>query len=177
MAMRTTRLLAPVLLAAALACGSSALVACGGGDTHTANIKPDDMPEGESWTGVYYHPVYGYLHLVANENNIVGKWKRTDGSAWGQISGVATGNVLHFHWKEHKYGVVGPSAEQSGKGYFQYKMGAEKIAELDGQFGMGSDETGGDWHTVKQVRMTPDLNSIKGDNPGVAQPASKDSWQ
>ena len=27
------------------------------------------------------------------------------------------------------------------------------------------------------VRMTPDLNSIKGDTGGVAQPAAKDSWQ
>jgi hypothetical protein len=174
--MRTARLLGPVLVACALACASTSLVACGDGGMHTANIKPDDMPAGESWTGVYYHPVYGYLHLVANTNNIVGKWKRTDTSAWGELSGVATGNVLHFHWKEHKYGLVGPAAESSGKGYFVYKVGGEKIPELDGQFGVGSDEVGADWHNVKQVRMTPDLNSIKGDN-AVAQPASKDSWQ
>jgi hypothetical protein len=175
--MRTARLFGPLLTVCALACASPSLVACGGEDPHTANVKPDDMPAGESWTGVYFHPVYGYLHLVANENNIVGKWKRADQSAWGELSGVATGNVLHFHWKEHKYGLVGPAAESSGKGYFVYKMGAEKIAELDGQQGLGNDEVGGDWHNIKQVRMTPDLNSIKGDNAGVAQPAAKDSWQ
>ncbi|HEY2514722.1 MAG TPA: hypothetical protein VGI39_27845, partial [Polyangiaceae bacterium] len=105
------------------------------------------------------------------------KWKRADQSAWGELSGVATGNVLHFQWKEHKYGLVGPAAESSGKGYFVYKNTNEKIPELDGQFGMGNDETGADWHNVKQVRMNPNLNSISGDNPASATPPSKDSWQ
>ena len=175
--MRTARLLGPLLAACTLACASASLVACGGADTHAANIKSEDMPAGETWTGVYFHPVYGHLHMVANENNIVGKWKRADGSAWGEMSGVASGNVLHFHWKEHKYGMVGPASETTGKGYFVYKIGSEKIPELDGQFGMDNDETGADWHNIKQVRMNPDLNSIKGDNAGVAAPVSKDSWQ
>ena len=179
--MRTARLLGtagPVLAAAlALAGASSSLVGCGGdANAHVAKIAPGDMPAGETWTGVYFHPVYGYLHMVQNENNVVGKWRRADQSAWGELSGVATGNVLHFQWKEHKYGLVGPAAESKGKGYFVYKMGGEKIAELDGQFGVDSDETGADWHNIKQVRMNPDLNSIKGDTTG-AQPAAKDSWQ
>jgi hypothetical protein len=175
--MRTARLLGPVLAALALACTSTSLVACGGdGNEHVAKIAPGEMPAGETWTGVYFHPVYGYLHMVANENNVVGKWKRADQSAWGELSGVATGNVLHFQWKEHKYGLVGPAADSRGKGYFVYKMGSEKIAELDGQFGVGDDETGADWHNIKQVRMVPDLNSIKGDSTADRPPA-KDSWQ
>ena len=44
---------------------------------------------------------------------------------------MKTGNVLHFTWKEHKYGLVGPAAER-GKGYFVYKAGENGIAELDG---------------------------------------------
>ena len=176
--MRTARCLGPLFVVCALACASTSLVACGGdGNAHTAKITPGDMPAGESWTGVYFHPVYGYLHMIANENNVVGKWKRADQSAWGELSGVATGNVLHLQWKEHKYGLVGPAAESKGKGYFVYKPGTEKIPELDGQFGVDSDETGADWHNVKQMRVTPDLNSIKGDMGGAAQPASKDSWQ
>jgi hypothetical protein len=176
--MRTVRhFVGPVLAALALSAASPTLVACGGeGNAHTAKIVVGEMPSGETWTGVYFHPVYGYLHMVQNENNIVGKWKRADQSAWGELSGVANGNVLHFSWKEHKYGLVGPAAESKGKGYFVYKMGAEKIAELDGQFGVDNDETGADWHNIKQVRMTPDLNSIKGDST-AAQPAAKDSWQ
>jgi hypothetical protein len=160
------------------ALGALLLVACGNGEgAKAANVAAGDMPEGESWTGVYYHPVYGYLHMVENDNNnVVGKWKRTDQSAWGELSGVKTGNVLHFSWKEHKYGLVGPAAESSGKGVFVYKPGKEGIAELDGQFGTGTDETGADWHCVKQQRMKPDLGSIKGDPTGAA-PATKDQWQ
>ncbi len=175
-----TRHLGPAVAALALACAPvslGALAGCGGdANQHVAKITPGDMPAGETWTGVYFHPVYGYLHMVQNDNNVVGKWKRADQSAWGELSGVATGNVLHFQWKEHKYGLVGPAAESSGKGYFVYKPGTEKIAELDGQFGVGDDETGADWHNIKQVRMNPDLNSIKGDST-AAQPAAKDSWQ
>jgi hypothetical protein len=176
--MRTQGLVSAVLAACALACASSSIVACAGdGGMTAANVKAGDMPSGESWTGVYFHPVYGYLHMVQNDNNVVGKWKRADQSAWGELSGVATGNVMHFEWKEHKYGLVGPAAESSGKGYFVYKVNGEKIPELDGQFGMGHDEVGADWHNVKQVRMTPNLNDIKGDTNGTTQPASKDSWQ
>jgi hypothetical protein len=173
--MRIQRLALALFTVSALASAPSLLVACGGPPPNQATVKPDNMPEGETWTGVYFHPVYGYLHMVQTDNDVVGKWKRADQSAWGELSGVATGNVIHFTWKEHKYGLVGPAAESRGKGYFVYKMGAEKIAELDGQFGIGSDETGADWHNIKQVRMKPDMNSIKGDSTG--QPAAKDSWQ
>jgi hypothetical protein len=179
--MRTRREMFPLFASFAVACGAvslTGLTGCGGGDTHTANIQAGDMPTGESWTGVYFHPVYGYLHMVQNENNVVGKWKRADQSAWGELSGVATGNVLHFEWKEHKYGMVGPSAESKGKGYFVYKPGAEKIPELDGQFGIGDEETGADWHNIKQVRMNPDLNSIKGDSTAAPAAVTKGGgWQ
>jgi hypothetical protein len=170
--------LAVVLTTGALVAAGGALVACGGEPARTANVKPDNMPDGQSWTGVYYHPVYGYLHMVQNDNGtVVGKWKRTDQSAWGELSGTTTGTVMHFTWKEHKYGLVGPAAETKGKGYFVYKMGNEGIPELDGEFGTGDDETGGNWHNVKQMNVKPDLNSIQGDSNGSSAPASKDKWQ
>ncbi len=162
--------------AVALALASSAILlpACGnGGGSTAANVQPGDMPEGETWSGVYFHPVYGYLHMVEQDTNVVGKWKRSDQSAWGEMSGTKTGNVLHFSWKEHKYGLVGPSAESHGKGVFVYKMNSEHQAELDGQFGFDDNETGGGtWHNVKQQRMQPDLNSITGDLGGTAPPGA-----
>lgn len=165
----------PVLaVASLLALGS---VACGGEPApRSANVQPSDMPSGESWSGVYFHPVYGYLHMVEQGSSVVGRWKRTDQSHWGELSGTKTGNVLHFAWKEHKYGMVGPAAESRGKGYFVYKMGKDNIAELDGQFGMNNDETGSDWHNVKQQRMSPDLKSIGGEVPGGA-PGTGEKWQ
>ncbi len=75
--------LALVLLALlCVAFAGTSLVACGGGDAKSANITPGNMPDGETWTGVYYHPVFGYLHMVEQDNGVVGKWKRTDQSAW-----------------------------------------------------------------------------------------------
>jgi hypothetical protein len=159
----------------ALAALSVTLLGCGGPSAMTANIKPGDMPEGESWTGVYFHPVYGYLHMVEQDTSVIGKWDRADKSAWGELSGTKVGNVLHFQWKEHKKGLVGVAAESHGKGVFVYKMGPNKIAELDGQFGLNDDEVGSDWHNVKQQNMKPDLPSINGDLNGTA-PAGAGKW-
>jgi hypothetical protein len=176
--MRITPRLGALVAACAIACASVSLVGCGeSGGAQSANIKPENMPEGQQWTGVYFNPVFGYLHVVQNDNDIVGRWKRADQSAWGELSGVATGNVMHFTWKEHKYGLVGPAADAKGKGYFVYKVNSDKTGELDGEYGIGDDETGGSWHNVKQTNKQPDLNSIKGDMQGTAPPASKDSWQ
>jgi hypothetical protein len=173
---RLSRRLAIPLLTVALAAPSvlslSAMTGCGGPAPMTANIKPGDMPGGETWTGVYFHPVYGYLHLVEQDTTIVGKWKRADQSAWGELSGTKIGNVLHFEWKEHKIGLVGAAAESHGKGVFVYKVGENKIAELDGQFGVNDDEVGSEWHNVKQQNMKPDLPSINGDLNGTAPPAA-----
>ena len=143
---------------------------CGGPDGKTANVVAGDMPAGESWTGVYFHPVFGNLHIVEEGNNVVGKWQRTDKSAWGELSGTKVGNVMHFQWTEHKYGLVGPSASVKGKGYFVYKMGPDNIAQLKGEYGIDQDEVGSTWDCVKQmngkVPAQPDLNSITGETPG-----------
>ncbi len=150
---------------------------CGNGDPKTPKVVPGDMPSGESWTGVYYHPVFGYLHLVEEGTNVVGRWKTTDQSRWGELSGTKSGNVLHYAWKEHKIGMVGAAAESTGHGYFQYKPGTDNptIAELDGQFGLGAAETGSDWHNIKQQGRTADLKSVTADVPG--QTGGNPGWQ
>jgi len=143
---------------------------CGTPESKSANIAPQNMPDGESWEGVYFHQVYGNLHMIDQDANVIGKWQRTDKSAWGQLSGTKNGNVLHFQWTEHKYGMVGPSAASKGRGYFVYKMNKEHIAELDGQYGLEQDEIGSEWHCVKQQHQVPNLNSITGDVPGGGAP-------
>jgi hypothetical protein len=174
--MKLTTALSLATAIALVSLGPLPLAGCGGGGgAKAAHIQAGDMPSGETWSGVYFHPVYGYLHMVEQDTNVVAKWKRADQSAWGELSGTKVGNVLHFQWKEHKYGLVGPAAESHGKGVFVYKLGKEGIAELDGQFGLDEDETGSDWHNVKQVRMAPDLSSITGDLGGVA-PAGAGKW-
>jgi hypothetical protein len=155
----------------ALSCGVFAtaglsLAACGGGEgAKSANIAAGPMPENESWTGVYYHPVFGYLHMVEADNNVHGRWKRSDQSSWGELSGTVNGNVLHFQWKEHTYGMVGPSAERKGRGVFVYKANSDGTPILEGQYGNDESEVGGEWKNVKQTRMQPDLKSIGGASP------------
>jgi hypothetical protein len=148
-------------------------VGCGGGDgAKSANVTASDMPPGESWNGVYFHPVFGYLHLQEEGTSVVGRWKRADQSAWGELSGTKLGNVLHYTWKEHKYGLVGPAAETKGKGVFVFKLGPNDIPVLEGEYGLNDNETGSDWKCVKQQRMNPDLKSITGDMGGTAPPAA-----
>lgn len=166
--MSLPRSLVSLALVSAVGLSSVFVVGCGGGgEAKTAKVASGPMPEGEAWTGVYFHPVFGYLHLVEEGSSIVGRWKRANQSKWGELSGTATGNVLHYQWKEHTIGMVGPSSTSQGKGYFQYKMDKENRPVLDGKYGLDDSEVGGDWSSIKQVRMTPDIKSIGGDGEGA----------
>jgi|SRR5271170_1472854 len=154
-------------------------VACGGSpDAKFASVKAGPLPDGQTWDGVYYNPVYGYLHIVGQEGSIVGRWRRTDSSHWGELSGTVDGNVAHFSWKEYRIGSVDPSGESKGTGVFVYKLPVadHPIAELDGQYALAESSSVGDWHCVKQEGMRPDLASVNGDNPAEAPP-SGDHWQ
>ena len=165
-----------VVVPAVLLALSTVLPGCQGTEgAKRAQVKAGTMPDGESFTGVYFHPVYGDLHLVEDGSNVFGKWMRADHSRWGEMQGAKDGNLLHFTWKEHTIGLVGAGAESKGKGYFVYKMG-ENVAELDGQFGLNDDETGADWHNVKQQRKSPDLKSIPGDTDATSTPTGE-TWQ
>ena len=163
-------------MAVAFMAAGGALAACGGGaPAKFANIKAGEQPANESWGGVYYNPVYGYLHVVEQGETAVGRWKRTDSSHWGELSGAIDGNVMRFSWTEHQYGAIGPSADVKGTGVFVYKMG-ESAPELDGQYALENSDSVGQWHCVKQLNVKPDINSISGDNPTDA-PASGDQWK
>jgi hypothetical protein len=167
------------VLAAALATTTvgAGLGGCGGAQSarFTVGQKAGEMPTGQSWEGVYYNPVYGYLHLVGNEGNLTGRWKRTNASAWGEMSGTAEGNVLHFTWTEHRYGEIGPASDSTGSGVFVYKMGDNDVGELDGEYAVKDSDSVGQWHCIKQMNVKPDINSINGDNPMGAP--NTDQWK
>jgi hypothetical protein len=144
------------------------LVGCGDGkDAKHAKVVAGPMPEGETWTGVYFHPVYGYLHLVEEGTNIVGRWKTAHGDKWGELSGTFKGNVFHYQWREHTIGLIGAAATKKGKGYFVYKLDKEGRPTIEGQYGLDAEEVGSDWTSMKQPRLAPDLKSIGGDSEGV----------
>ena len=157
--------IAPVLLLASL-------VACGdGGGAKTAKVAAGPMPEGESWSGVYFNEIYGYLHVQEEGTNVVGKWKTKTGDRCGTLSGTFKGNLLHFTWKEHTIGMVGAAADKKGRGYFVYKMDDENRPQLKGEFGLNDEEVGSRWDSMKQPRLSPDLKSIDCAPEGVSPSA------
>ena len=129
-----------------------------------ATVKAGDMPEGGDWTGVYYDQTNGYLHMIKEGDTVSGKWRTTSGDAWAKLNGKVIGDLLKYEWKEHRIGMVGPSATRSGRGYFKY--GAPKEGEahvVTGEFGLGTDETGMKWEGVKQLNRKSDPQSVMPD--------------
>jgi hypothetical protein len=139
---------------------------CGGGgrDAKFADVKPGDMPSGGEWTGVYYSPVYGFLHLVQEGDTASGAWRTGAGDAWGEMSGKVNGNLFKYEWTEHKIGMVGPSATTKGRGYFKYSIPREDDPhEIAGEWGLESDEVGNTWKATKQINVRPDPKSVRPD--------------
>ncbi len=149
---------------AALSAPLFTVAACGGAANSAAQSIPKagDMPEGGDWTGVFYSPTYGYLHIIKNGTTISGKWRTAAGEKWGELHGEVTGNLFSYEWKETRIGMVGPSATTSGRGYFVYVHPAGKnvLDEIHGQWGLGQEQTGVSWDAIKQRNMKPDPDSV-----------------
>lgn len=156
-------------LGAAIALVSVGSVACssgGGEDAATAaNVKGGVMPDGAAWKGVYYSQVYGYLHIMEEGSNAVGRWRTAAGDKWGELTGTIEGDVLRYEWTEHTIGMVGPNATSSGRGYFKYSRPSGEFTndEIKGEWGSGEDEVGGTWSAVKQKNQDPDFKSVMPD--------------
>jgi hypothetical protein len=167
--MNVLRRLGTLATAFALLAAPFAAAGCGNaGAKAPASIQPGDMPTGGAWTGVYFSPLYGYLHIVQDGNAITGKWERPTKEKWGQLKGTVVGDLMHFEWTEHITGLVGPNAAHKGKGYFKYKRppGDNVDDDIVGEIGRDNDETGEPWDAVKQRHMDPNLASIGGTGSG-----------
>jgi hypothetical protein len=124
-----------------------------------AAIRAGEIPPGQTWTGVYFNPVYGYLHLVEQGGDVVGRWKRTDASHWGELDGAAEGNVVRFAWREHPY-EAGAGDEFRGTGRFVFTVDDNGIPELDGEYATDGAQSWSPWHLVKQTSLRPTLMSV-----------------
>jgi hypothetical protein len=156
------RRLVSSLLVATLALG---VAACGGpGDVKTANVKAGNMPEGGDWKGVFYSPLYGYLHIETEGDAVNGAWRTAAGDAYGELHGKTDGNLLRYDWKERRIGAVGADAVKEGKGYFVYLIPkADEAHQIKGEWGIGKSDAGNTWEAVKQKNMPPDLRSVQPD--------------
>lgn len=178
--MYIVRKLSVIAAVGLLGMSSLAAVGCGGAgssEAKVADVKAGDMPQGATWTGVYYSELFGYLHLVEEGSSVTGKWMRPVKDRWGELHGEVTGDVLHFSYTEHKIGAIGPSAKRTGKGYFKYgrPQGDNVDDTIVGEIGAGEDEVGTGWDAIKQRNVTPDLASIGGGGSAEIQGGDWDS--
>jgi hypothetical protein len=154
----------PLLLSSALIFGA---IACGPSEKEpmVAQVKPGPMPEEGKWRGVYYSPIYGYLHLVTDGASVSGKWRNAEGDKWGELNGKTDGDLLKFQWIEHKIGMFGPSADTEGHGYFRYVVPKTDNSdhELKGEWGLGESDAGNPWNAIKQRNLEPDPDSVMPD--------------
>src|SRR6185503_18705082 len=149
-----------VLISLVVAPLTLGLAGCGGGqgDVKTASVKAGKMPDGGDWRGVYYSPLYGYLHIESDGDSVNGAWRTAAGDAYGELHGKTDGNLLRYDWKERRIGAVGADAVKQGKGYFVYSIPkADESHEIEGEWGLGQSDAGNTWQAVKQKNMPPDL--------------------
>jgi hypothetical protein len=134
-------------------------VGCGGGGSTTP--KSAAMPEGGNWSGVYFSPQYGEMHLVQNGSAVMGRYKKDERS--GDIQGEAEGNLLEFEWIEYKALVSNRPQETKGHGYWQYLVDPNSGDHLlKGRWGLGDDNTaGGEWNAYRSRNREPDPDSLR----------------
>ncbi|MEO7033274.1 MAG: hypothetical protein ABI548_05400 [Polyangiaceae bacterium] len=153
------------LLAALVIPAALSVTACGNGsEVKHATVKAGEMPAGGEWQGVFYSPVYGYLHVLADGKTVQGAWRTGGGDAYGELQGEVDGNLMKYTWTQHKIGMVGAEANSKGKGYFVYSIPkAGEAHKISGEWGLGDSDAGNTWAAVKQTNMQPNLDSVKPD--------------
>ena len=172
--------LAGFLTGCSLAFALSGVSGCAGStdepEVLKANVKAGDMPAGGDWTGVYYSPTYGHLHLIKSGNTASGAWRTASGDKFGELNGEVNGDLLRYEWTERTIGMVGPSSESHGKGYFKYIVppGDNVEHEIKGEWGLNDSDAGNPWEAIKQRNMIPDPKSVKPDE--TQQVNDVESW-
>ena len=155
-------------------------IGCGGGGPKSPILKPGEMPEGAVWKGVYFSPIYGNLHLVESGGEIKGAWRTVAGDSWGELTGKAEGNLLRYEWVEHRIGMVGPSADRTGRGYFKYSRKRTETTkdpdQIEGEWGLGDSESGNAWKATLQTNLEPDPKSVKPDEVESAGSVQAGGW-
>lgn len=145
--------LLPTISLASLMFGLSA---CGGGGS--ANVSPGAMPTNGSFTGVWFSPQYGEMHMLQQGANVIGEYRKDERE--GRIQGTAQGDLLRFEWTEERMLVQGRPTITRGRGYFQYRVGDDDRHNILGEWGIDDDETGGgEWNAYRLRNRRPELST------------------
>lgn len=151
---------------------SLALLGCGA--SRHARVKTGPMPDGGTFTGVWFSPQYGEMHLIHNGATVVGRYNKDERR--GRIQGGVEGNVMRFDWNERRELITGHPSISKGRGYFRLlRDEQEDNWKLIGEWGTDTYETGGGpWNAVKSKTRRPELSDD--DSPsGQASPTSDES--
>ena len=153
----------------ALAC-VPALQGCGGAAKHS--IRVGNMPPGGSFSGVWFSPQYGEMHIEQSGATAIGRYTKDERD--GRLQGSVEGDVLRFEWKESRELIVGRPTETKGHGVFKiYKKDDEDTWNLQGEWGTDASESGGGpWTAVKSKTRRPD---VSGDGSGSSSGSSSGS--
>ena len=140
--------------------------ACGGGGV---SVAEGPMPEGGSFTGVWYSPQWGELHMSQTGAQVIGEYTRNERR--GRIQGTVQGNVLRFEWTQSLELVGGRPTTTRGRGYFRYTIGDDGDHYFEGEWGHDDSLTGGGaWNGVRDRRRQPTLSHAARSSSGGDAP-------
>jgi hypothetical protein len=167
--MRPALFFSAAVVIAALA-SAPALQGCGGAAKHSIHVG--NMPAGGTFTGVWFSPQYGEMHIEQSGTTAIGRYTKDERQ--GRLQGNVEGDVLRFEWKESRELIVGRPTETKGHGYFKiYKKEDEDTWNLQGEWGTDASESGGGpWTAVKSKARRPD---VSGDGSGGSSAPSDSS--
>lgn len=150
---------------------SAGVVGCGGG---SASVSAGPMPPEGSFTGVYFSPQYGEMHMIQNGSSVIGEYKKDERS--GRIQGNADGDLMRFEWTETRALVANRPTVTRGRGYFRYSIGGPNNEHsITGEWGLDDNETGGGpWTGVKSKRREPRLSTDSDGSSGGGGESSDD---
>lgn len=123
-----------------------------------AHVTPGAMPSGESFTGSYHSPQIGDVFLEQTGEVVTGTYEydRAACHATGRVEGRTNGNLLSFSWTESQ-AECGRLQPLRGRGYFLLWKDSAENGRINGEWGVGDEESGGGpWSATRdRVRRQP----------------------
>lgn len=143
-----------VITALAFAC---ATLVWGCGATQPG-LHAGPMPSGGSFTGVWYSPEYGEMHIVQNGATAIGRYAKEEKK--GRIQGAVDGDLMRFEWTQERELIVGRPTTTKGHGYFRVRYDeSEQAWKLEGEWGHEQSERGGGrWTAIRSRKGQPDVD-------------------
>ena len=143
-----------------------------------SGMSTSTLPSGHAWEGVYFinDGTRGYLHIVAQHGGAeyIGCWIGENKGEVAKFKARARDNVMMFDWTQWTVGLAAPAKRSAA--YLVMTVKDDGKDAVTGKYGndLTSDEGGGEWSGVREVRNKPDLAACRlkeGETPESESPA------